>query len=86
MHPDECCCLSRGGGERGLAWHRSGSLLQKQRGVEDLASCIQTLHHLGVSQPVLTAITARSAGAILTGALCNQNTQLLRAVILQVNI
>ncbi|XP_056617209.1 prolyl endopeptidase-like isoform X2 [Triplophysa dalaica] len=76
-------CHVRGGGERGLAWHRSGSLLQKQRGVEDLASCIQTLHHLGVSQPVLTAIAARSAGAILTGALCNQNPQLLRAVILQ---
>lgn len=77
--------LFRGGGERGLAWHRLGSLLQKQRGVDDLASCIQTLHHLGVSQPTLTALTARSAGAVLAGALCNQNPQLLRAVILQVN-
>lgn len=76
-------CHVRGGGERGLAWHRSGSLLQKQRGVEDLASCLQTLHHLGVSQPVLTALTARSAGAVLAGALCNQNPQFLRAVILQ---
>ncbi|XP_065153048.1 prolyl endopeptidase-like isoform X1 [Paramisgurnus dabryanus] len=76
-------CHVRGGGECGLAWHRSGSLLQKQRGVEDLASCIQTLHRLGVSQPTLTALTARSAGAVLAGALCNQNSQLLRAVILQ---
>ncbi|KAK7140048.1 hypothetical protein R3I94_012610 [Phoxinus phoxinus] len=77
-------CHVRGGGERGLAWHRAGSVLQKRRGVEDLAACIQTLHHLGVSHPALTALTSRSAGAVLAGALCNHNPQLLRAVILQV--
>ncbi|XP_051945903.1 prolyl endopeptidase-like isoform X1 [Xyrauchen texanus] len=76
-------CHVRGGGERGLAWHRAGSVLQKQRGVEDLSACIQTLHHLGVSKPALTALTACSAGAVLVGALCNQNPQLVRAVILQ---
>lgn len=76
-------CHVRGGGERGLAWHRAGSVLQKQRGVEDLAACIQTLHHLGVSGPDLSALTARSAGAILAGALCNQNPQLIRALVLQ---
>ncbi|XP_067242194.1 prolyl endopeptidase-like [Chanodichthys erythropterus] len=76
-------CHVRGGGERGLSWHRAGSVLQKRRGVEDLAACIQTLHRLGVSHPALTALTARSAGAVLAGALCNHNPQLLRAVILQ---
>ncbi|KAK2896613.1 hypothetical protein Q8A67_011101 [Cirrhinus molitorella] len=76
-------CHVRGGGECGLAWHRAGSVLQKRRGVEDLAACIQTLHHLRVSHPALTALTARSAGAVLAGALCNHNPQLLRAVILQ---
>lgn len=76
-------CHVRGGGERGLAWHQAGSVLQKRRGVEDLASCIQTLHHLGVSRPALTALTARSAGAVLAGALCNHNPLLLKAVILQ---
>ncbi len=60
-------------------------MLQKRRGVEDLAACVQTLHHLGVSCPALTALTARSAGAVLAGALCNHNPQLLRAVILQVD-
>lgn len=87
MHLYVCLCclwLDRGGGERGLAWHRAGSVLQKWRGVEDLAACIQTLHRLGVSHPALTALTARSAGAVLAGALCNHNPQLLRAVILQV--
>uniref|UniRef100_A0A8C1LEU2 Prolyl endopeptidase n=1 Tax=Cyprinus carpio TaxID=7962 RepID=A0A8C1LEU2_CYPCA len=76
-------CHVRGGSKRGLAWHRVGSVLQKWRGVEDHAACIQTLHHLGVSHPALTALTARSAGAVLAGALCNHNPQLLRAVILQ---
>ncbi|XP_067278129.1 prolyl endopeptidase-like isoform X2 [Pseudorasbora parva] len=76
-------CHVRGGGELGLAWHRAGSVLQKRRGVEDLTACIQTLHHLGVSHPSLTALTACSAGAVLAGALCNHNPLLLKAVILQ---
>uniref|UniRef100_A0A671L5W9 Prolyl endopeptidase n=1 Tax=Sinocyclocheilus anshuiensis TaxID=1608454 RepID=A0A671L5W9_9TELE len=79
-------CHVRGGGElgeRGLAWRQAGSVLQKRRGVEDLAACIQTLHHLGVSHPALPALTAHSAGAVLVGALCNHNPQLLKAVTLQ---
>ncbi|KAG9344573.1 hypothetical protein JZ751_011245 [Albula glossodonta] len=76
-------CHVRGGGERGLGWHRAGRLEGKQRGVEDLAACIQRLFSLGVSRPSLAALTARSAGAILVGALCNQHPHLLRAVTLQ---
>lgn len=74
----------RGGGERGLGWHRAGRLEGKQRGVEDLGACIQRLHNLGVSTPGRTALTARSAGAVLVGALCNQQPQLIRAVTVQV--
>lgn len=74
----------RGGGERGLGWHRAGRLEGKQRGVEDLAASIQWLFDLGVSRPGLAALTARSAGAVLVGALCNQQPHLLRAVTLQV--
>ncbi|KAI1894425.1 hypothetical protein AGOR_G00115670 [Albula goreensis] len=76
-------CHVRGGGERGLGWHRAGRLEGKQRGVEDLAACIQRLFSLGVSRPSLAALTACSAGAILVGALCNQHPHLLRAVTLQ---
>ncbi|XP_028845881.1 prolyl endopeptidase-like [Denticeps clupeoides] len=76
-------CHVRGGGERGLGWHRAGCLEAKQRGVEDLVACIQRLFHVGVSQPNLTALTARSAGAVLVGALCNQQPHLVRAVTLQ---
>ncbi|XP_031434916.1 prolyl endopeptidase-like isoform X2 [Clupea harengus] len=76
-------CHVRGGGERGLGWHRAGRLERKQRGVEDLAACLQRLHDLGVSTPDRTALTARSAGAVLVGALCNQQPQLLRAITVQ---
>jgi len=41
---------------------------------------------MGVSHPALTALTSRSAGAVLAGALCNHNPQLLGAVILQVDL
>ncbi|XP_035256391.1 prolyl endopeptidase-like [Anguilla anguilla] len=76
-------CHVRGGGERGLGWHQAGRLEGKQRGVEDLAACVQRLFDLGVSRPTLAALTARSAGAVLAGALCNQHPHLLRAVTLQ---
>ncbi|KAL0983847.1 hypothetical protein UPYG_G00133520 [Umbra pygmaea] len=76
-------CHVRGGGERGLGWHRQGRMEAKLRGVEDLTACIHKLFDLGVSTPSLTALTARSAGAVLAGALCNQQPQLLRAVTLQ---
>ena len=77
-------CGCRGGGERGLGWHRQGRMEGKPRGVEDLAACIQRLYDLGVSRPSLTALTARSAGAVLVGALCNLHPHLIRAVTLQV--
>uniref|UniRef100_W5K9W0 Prolyl endopeptidase n=2 Tax=Astyanax mexicanus TaxID=7994 RepID=W5K9W0_ASTMX len=76
-------CHVRGGGECGVSWHRAGCLQQKMKGVEDLSACIQTLFQSGVSQPALTALTARSAGAVLAGALCNKNPHLLTAVHLQ---
>ncbi|KAJ7984991.1 hypothetical protein DPEC_G00360500 [Dallia pectoralis] len=76
-------CHVRGGGELGLGWHRQGRMEGKLRGVEDLAACISKLHDLGVSRPSLTALTARSAGAVLVGALCNLQPHLIRAVTLQ---
>ncbi|MBN3298428.1 PPCEL protein, partial [Amia calva] len=76
-------CHVRGGGERGLGWHRAGSLENKRRGLEDLEACVRRLFELGVSRPALTALNARSAGAVLAGALCNEQPHLLRAITLQ---
>ncbi|KAM6956561.1 prolyl endopeptidase-like [Aplochiton taeniatus] len=76
-------CHVRGGGERGLSWHRQGRVEGKLRGLEDLAACLQLLFSLEVSSPSLAGLSACSAGAVLAGALCNTHPHLLRAVTLQ---
>ncbi|XP_054455840.1 prolyl endopeptidase-like [Anoplopoma fimbria] len=76
-------CHIRGGGERGLSWHRHARVAGKQRGVEDLKACLHHLFSLGVSSPSLTALTACSAGAVPVGALCNRHPHMMRAVTLQ---
>ncbi|XP_038592764.1 prolyl endopeptidase-like isoform X1 [Micropterus salmoides] len=76
-------CHIRGGGERGLSWQRQARVEGKQRGVEDLKACLHHLFSLGVSSPLLTALTACSAGAVPVGALCNRHPHMMRAVTLQ---
>lgn len=78
------CLLPRGGGERGLSWHRQAGVERKKTGVEDLRECLRHLFSIGVSCPSLTALTAFSAGAVPVGALCNTHPQMMRAVTLQV--
>ncbi|CAN9499618.1 unnamed protein product [Ophioblennius macclurei] len=76
-------CHIRGGGERGLSWHRQACVEGKQKGVEDLEACILHLFSLGVSAPSLTALETCSAGAVPAGALCNRRPGVMRAVALQ---
>ncbi|XP_029961762.1 prolyl endopeptidase-like [Salarias fasciatus] len=76
-------CHVRGGGERGLSWHRQARVEGKQKGVEDLRSCLLHLFSAGVSAPSLTALSACSAGAVPVGALCNRQPGLLQSVALQ---
>ncbi|CAF97079.1 unnamed protein product [Tetraodon nigroviridis] len=76
-------CHIRGGGERGLSWHRQAGVERKITGVEDLRECLRHLFSTGVSCPSLTALTAFSAGAVPVGALCNTHPHMMRAVTLQ---
>nr|XP_015800107.2 prolyl endopeptidase-like isoform X2 [Nothobranchius furzeri] len=76
-------CHIRGGGERGLSWHRQARVEGKEKGVEDLQACLHHLFSLGISSPSLTALTACSAGAVPVGALCNRNPNMMRAITLQ---
>uniref|UniRef100_A0A3P9N657 Prolyl endopeptidase n=1 Tax=Poecilia reticulata TaxID=8081 RepID=A0A3P9N657_POERE len=76
-------CHIRGGGERGLSWHRQARVEGKRRGVEDLQACLQKLFSSGVSSASLTALTACSAGAVPVAALCNWKPNTMRAVTLQ---
>uniref|UniRef100_A0A3Q2YU44 Prolyl endopeptidase n=1 Tax=Hippocampus comes TaxID=109280 RepID=A0A3Q2YU44_HIPCM len=76
-------CHIRGGGERGLAWQRQARVEGKRRSVEDLQACLAHLFASGVSSPRRTVLTARSAGAVPVGALCNGRPDMMRAVTLQ---
>ncbi|XP_051936580.1 prolyl endopeptidase-like [Hippocampus zosterae] len=76
-------CHIRGGGERGLAWHRQAQVEGKRRSVEDLQACLAHLFASGVSGPRRTVLTARSAGAVPVGALCNRRSDMMLAVTLQ---
>ncbi|XP_061692586.1 prolyl endopeptidase-like [Syngnathoides biaculeatus] len=76
-------CHIRGGGERGLAWHRQARIEGKHRGVEDLQACLSHLFSSGVYSPSRTVLTACSAGAVPVGALCNRRPDMMRAVVLQ---
>ncbi|KAG7512974.1 prolyl endopeptidase-like [Solea senegalensis] len=76
-------CHVRGGAEQGLSWQRQAREDGKEKGVEDLYTCLQHLFSLGVSSPSLTALTACSAGAVPVGALCNRHPHMMRAVTLQ---
>lgn len=53
--------------------------------VQDLADCVHHLHTTGLSCPALTAVWARSAGALTAAMFCNQWPQLLQAAILEVH-
>lgn len=76
----------RGGGERGEAWHKAGSLTNKQNVFDDFASCAKALTDLGYTTPQKLAISGRSNGGLLMGAALTQHPELYRAVAAGVGI
>jgi prolyl oligopeptidase len=76
----------RGGGEYGEAWHRSGSLVQKQNVFDDFAACAQLLVDKKYTRPQRLAFIGGSNGGLLMGAMITQHPGLARAVVGQVGI
>ncbi|MBX3227098.1 MAG: S9 family peptidase [Labilithrix sp.] len=76
----------RGGGERGEAWHKAGSLTNKQNVFDDFAACAKTLADLGYTTPDKLAISGRSNGGLLMGAALTQHPERYRAVAAAVGI
>jgi prolyl oligopeptidase len=76
----------RGGGERGEAWHKAGSLLNKQNVFDDFAACAKTLIDLKYTSADKLAISGRSNGGLLMGAELTQHSELFRAVAAGVGI
>ncbi|MFO0739897.1 MAG: prolyl oligopeptidase family serine peptidase [Labilithrix sp.] len=76
----------RGGGERGEAWHKAGSLTNKQNVFDDFAACAKRLFELGYTMPEKLAISGRSNGGLLMGAALTQHPEMFRAVASAVGI
>lgn len=58
-------CGTRGGGERGRAWHEGGRGPNKPRAMEDLAACARTLTEAGIAPEQGPLITGGSMGGTL---------------------
>lgn len=70
----------RGGGEFGEAWHRAGSLGNKERVFEDMEAVIRWLGgESGWSTPSRIAITGGSNGGLLMGAMITRVPETFRA-------
>jgi prolyl oligopeptidase len=76
----------RGGGELGEAWHKGGSLLQKQHVFDDFIACARHVVEAGYTRPERLVAAGASNGGLLMGAAITQAPELFRAVVSQVGI
>ncbi|OHB79975.1 MAG: peptidase S9 [Planctomycetes bacterium RBG_16_64_10] len=76
----------RGGGEYGAAWHRQGSLVNKQNVFDDFAAVIRHLIERRYTVPAKLAIIGGSNGGLLMGATMTQHPDLATAVVSLVGI
>ena len=78
-------CL-RGGGEYGTAWHDAGRLENKQNVFDDAIACAEHLIETGWTDNEHLALTGRSNGGLLAGALLTQRPDLFGAVVPEVGV
>ncbi|MGH7024275.1 MAG: prolyl oligopeptidase family serine peptidase [Caulobacteraceae bacterium] len=76
----------RGGGEYGEAWHRAGSLLNKQNVFDDFDAAAEYLIAQGYTAHDRLALLGGSNGGLLMGATITQHPALARAVVSAVGI
>lgn len=58
-------CGTRGGGERGRAWHDAGRAANKPNAHADLIAAAEELVRLGVTRPDMLTVVGASAGGLL---------------------
>jgi oligopeptidase B len=71
----------RGGSEMGRAWYETGKLMHKQNSFTDFIACAELLVAAGYTGPARLAISGRSAGGLLMGAVTNLRPDLFAAVL-----
>ena len=71
----------RGGGEYGDAWHEAGTKLKKQNVFDDFIAAAEFLVRDGWTNPARLAISGRSNGGLLVGAVMLQRPDLFAAAL-----
>ncbi len=78
-------CL-RGGGEYGTAWHEAGTKLKKQNVFDDFIAAAEYLIKEGYTNPEKLAISGRSNGGLLVGAVMTQRPELFKVALPAVGV
>jgi prolyl oligopeptidase len=79
-------CGTRGGGERGRAWHDGGRERNKANAHADLIACANRLIELHIADPKRIAITGTSAGGLLAPVVAEKRPDLFGALVARVAI
>ena len=76
----------RGGGEFGTDWHKAGTLLKKQNVFDDFIAAAEYLIKEGYTNSDKLAISGRSNGGLLVGAVMAQRPDLFRVALPAVGV
>jgi prolyl oligopeptidase len=76
----------RGGGEYGEAWHKAGTLENKQRVFDDFIAAAEYLVHEHYTRSARLGIYGRSNGGLLVGAAMTQRPELFAAALPAVGV
>ena len=71
----------RGGGELGERWRLAGNMGRKRTTFTDFVACAEALIAAAITAPDRLALTGRSAGGLLVGAVLNMRPDLFRAAV-----
>jgi oligopeptidase B len=71
----------RGGGELGKKWHEDGRLMSKKNTFTDFIACCEHVIKEGYTTKEKLAVTGRSAGGLLMGAVLNMRPDLYKVAV-----